>query len=169
MLNYLIISIFYIWIFFFIVRACSKLVFKPLTAHWFAIGVSASYLIGLLIVMSLHSLEDYKSGFQINESIFYYLAKSWLVALIPLNFLVLPFLYWWDKRLAMKEVDGEVTRIPENSFHAMAFSGGFIGAFIGQKVFHHKVSKKSFQIKHYIVCGLSLVLYLSLAYEFLRS
>jgi len=54
--------------------------------------------------------------------------------------------------------------IPENAFHALTFSGGYIGAWIGQARFHHKISKKSFQIKHYAVCLLSVGIYTLMAY-----
>lgn len=36
-------------------------------------------------------------------------------------------------------------RIPEKDLHTLEFLGGWIGAFLGQRFFKHKTSKKSFQ------------------------
>ena len=49
-------------------------------------------------------------------------------------------IYGIDKKRAKK---GE-WRIPEIQIHSMEILGGTIGAFIGQRVFHHKNKKKSF-------------------------
>jgi uncharacterized membrane protein YsdA (DUF1294 family) len=48
--------------------------------------------------------------------------------------------YGKDKRAAQK---GE-WRIPEIQLHTLELLGGTIGAFIGQKFFHHKNKKKSY-------------------------
>ena len=52
--------------------------------------------------------------------------------------------YWTDKRAAQKKT----WRIRENDLHMLEFMGGWIGAFVGQKVFHHKTSKKSYQLMY---------------------
>lgn len=49
--------------------------------------------------------------------------------------------YGVDKHAAVRKQ----WRIPENDLHTLEFLGGWIGAFIGQKFFHHKTAKKSFQ------------------------
>ncbi len=49
--------------------------------------------------------------------------------------------YGVDKRAAVRGA----WRVRENDLHLMEFLGGWIGAWLGQKVFHHKTSKKSFQ------------------------
>ena len=36
-------------------------------------------------------------------------------------------------------------RIPENQLHSLEFMGGWCGAIIGQKFFHHKSKKRSYQ------------------------
>ena len=36
-------------------------------------------------------------------------------------------------------------RISENNLHALEFLGGWAGALLGQKLFHHKSKKKSYQ------------------------
>ena len=42
-------------------------------------------------------------------------------------------------------------RIPENDLHVLEFLGGWIGAFIGQRFFNHKTSKKSFQAMYLLM------------------
>jgi uncharacterized membrane protein YsdA (DUF1294 family) len=37
-------------------------------------------------------------------------------------------------------------RTPENTLHALALFGGWPGALAGQRVFHHKTKKTSFQV-----------------------
>ncbi|MBE6452714.1 MAG: DUF1294 domain-containing protein [Alphaproteobacteria bacterium] len=49
--------------------------------------------------------------------------------------------YGVDKRAAKQ---GQ-WRISERDLHMLEFLGGWIGAFFGQKCFHHKTSKKSYQ------------------------
>ncbi len=54
--------------------------------------------------------------------------------------------YGIDKRAAVKGAGIKgAWRVRENDLHMMEFLGGWIGAWAGQKVFRHKVSKKSFQ------------------------
>lgn len=55
--------------------------------------------------------------------------------------------YGVDKRAAQKGS----WRIPEYDLHTLEFLGGWIGAFIGQKVFHHKSKKKSYQIMFWLM------------------
>jgi len=50
--------------------------------------------------------------------------------------------YGADKRAAQR---GD-WRIPEAYLHTLEFLGGWIGAFIAQKIFHHKTKKRSFQL-----------------------
>lgn len=49
--------------------------------------------------------------------------------------------YWFDKRAAQKHQ----WRVRENDLHMLEFLGGWIGALLGQNIFHHKTSKKSYQ------------------------
>lgn len=65
-------------------------------------------------------------------------AIVWYVALS----LVLFGLYGHDKRAAR---NGR-RRTPESSLHALALLGGWPGALVGQRVYHHKTRKSSFQI-----------------------
>ena len=145
------------------------MLFKPLTARWFSIGISASVILGHLLLLGIIHIGiiDLKAHTQdaLFELIIFYVLGTWLTSLVPLNLIVLPLLYWWDKRIASKESEDR-PRVPENAFHALTFSGGYIGAWIGQTRFHHKVSKKSFQIKHYAVCFVSIGVYILLGYCF---
>ena len=149
------------------------MVFKPLTARWFSIGISASVILGHLLLLGIIHIgiinNDLIADSQeaLLELFIFYALGTWLTSLVPLNLIVLPFLYWWDKKIASKESEGRA-RIPENAFHALTFSGGYIGAWIGQTRFRHKVSKKSFQIKHYVVCLLSIGIYALIAYLFYK-
>ena len=49
--------------------------------------------------------------------------------------------YGVDKRAAIKKQ----WRVAENDLHMLEFWGGWIGAWLAQKIFHHKTAKKSFQ------------------------
>ena len=49
--------------------------------------------------------------------------------------------YGVDKRAAIKHS----WRVPEVRLHALEFLGGWIGAFLAQKFFHHKSKKRSYQ------------------------
>lgn len=55
--------------------------------------------------------------------------------------------YGTDKRAA---INGS-WRIPETNLHTLEFLGGWIGAFIGQKIFHHKNKKKSYQVMFWLM------------------
>lgn len=57
------------------------------------------------------------------------------------------FAYWKDK-LAAK--NGQ-WRIPEKDLHWLELLGGWTGAFLGQKLLHHKNRKKSYQIIFWMV------------------
>lgn len=68
--------------------------------------------------------------------------------------------YGTDKRAAINGA----WRIPEADLHTLEFLGGWIGAFIGQKFFHHKNKKKSYQAMFWLM----LVLQGSAVYIILR-
>ncbi|MBP5215346.1 MAG: DUF1294 domain-containing protein [Alphaproteobacteria bacterium] len=55
--------------------------------------------------------------------------------------------YGVDKRAA---VNGQ-WRVPEANLHTLEFLGGWIGAFIAQKFFHHKNKKKSYQVMFWLM------------------
>ena len=68
--------------------------------------------------------------------------------------------YGADKRAAKRKT----WRIPEAYLHALEFLGGWIGAFIAQKIFHHKTKKKSYRIMFWLM----LVLQCAAVYIILR-
>ncbi|MBQ8482162.1 MAG: DUF1294 domain-containing protein [Alphaproteobacteria bacterium] len=69
--------------------------------------------------------------------------------------------YGVDKRAAVKGI----WRIPETDLHTLEFLGGWIGAFLGQKIFHHKNKKKSYQAMFWLMLVLqSVAIYIILSY-----
>lgn len=77
----------------------------------------------------------------------FWLGIWWLWAyLIAIN--VATFvLYGYDKAVA----GGEQTRVPERVLHLAELLGGTPAAFVGQRVFHHKTQKSSFQVKFWLI------------------
>ena len=68
-------------------------------------------------------------------------------------------LYGLDKWRAVRQE----ARIPERTLHVAAFVGGWPGAWLGQRVFHHKSHKLSFRIIFWLIVGCHLCfLFLSL-------
>jgi len=63
-------------------------------------------------------------------------------------------LYAKDKRAAIKER----WRIPEKILHLCELCCGWPGAWVGQRWFHHKISKGSFMWKYYVLLCLNLAL-----------
>ncbi|MBQ7304045.1 MAG: DUF1294 domain-containing protein [Alphaproteobacteria bacterium] len=78
--------------------------------------------------------------------------------LVSIN-LVTIIAYGVDKRAAKK---GN-WRVPEIRLHTLELLGGWIGAFIAQKIFRHKTKKKSFQAMFWLM----LVLQVSAIYYIL--
>ncbi|MBQ9271620.1 MAG: DUF1294 domain-containing protein [Alphaproteobacteria bacterium] len=69
--------------------------------------------------------------------------------------------YAADKRAAIRGT----WRVPEANLHTLEFLGGWIGAFVGQKIFRHKTKKKSYRIMFWLMLILQLVaVYLILHY-----
>jgi uncharacterized membrane protein YsdA (DUF1294 family) len=69
--------------------------------------------------------------------------------------------YGADKRAACR---GE-WRVPEAHLHALEFLGGWLGAFIGQKFFHHKSKKRSYRIMFWLMLFLqTIAVYIILRY-----
>jgi uncharacterized membrane protein YsdA (DUF1294 family) len=57
------------------------------------------------------------------------------------------FLYYADKRFAI----GHMQRISQKRLHLFALLGGFIGATFSMLLFRHKISKRSFLVKHLLI------------------
>lgn len=69
--------------------------------------------------------------------------------------------YGVDKKAAINKT----WRVPEKDLHTLEFLGGWIGAFVGQKFFKHKTSKKSFQTTYKMMIVLEFAaIYLLLKY-----
>ncbi|MFK7913835.1 MAG: DUF1294 domain-containing protein [Pseudomonadales bacterium] len=80
-----------------------------------------------------------------------------LGALAAANLLSAPLLYGWDK---WRAVAGHSSRrIPEAALHAVSLSGGALGAFVSARLFRHKTSKGSFQLRFWMTVPVSLGIY----------
>ena len=55
-------------------------------------------------------------------------------------------------------------RIPERTLHLLALLGGWPGAWIAQRLFHHKTRKLSFRVAFWLVVALHLALAGAAAY-----
>jgi len=62
-------------------------------------------------------------------------------------------IYGWDKLSARRSW----RRIPEKSLHLLALFGGWPGALLGQQVFRHKTSKRSFQWAYWAIVALNCI------------
>lgn len=62
------------------------------------------------------------------------------------------FMYWRDKRAAMR--DGQ--RVPENTLHVSDLLGGWPGALMAQQMFRHKTTKASFRVVFWMTVVLNL-------------
>jgi len=84
--------------------------------------------------------------------------------LLALNLLVVPLLYWIDKRHAnvnaiARQRKDRTSRIPEPAIHALTALGGAFGAFTSQQMFKHKRSKGSFQFVFLFTILTSMAIY----------
>lgn len=84
---------------------------------------------------------------------------AWLISITIVTF----FAYGYDKLIA----GSARFRMPENALLALAFVGGTVGALGGMAVFHHKTSKRGFQLKLVAVLVAQAAL-LALYYLYIR-
>lgn len=69
--------------------------------------------------------------------------------------------YGVDKRSAQR---GD-WRVSEAKLHSLEFLGGWVGAYIAQKIFHHKSKKRSYQVMFWLMLVLqSAAIYIILKY-----
>lgn len=68
--------------------------------------------------------------------------------------------YGWDKFQARRGG----WRIPEAKLHTLSLLGGWPGALAGQKFFHHKTIKSSFQLTFWGTVVLHIVIVISLLF-----
>jgi uncharacterized membrane protein YsdA (DUF1294 family) len=79
--------------------------------------------------------------------LFYYFRSDILIIyLIAVNLVTL-LIYGLDKYAAIRGWP----RAPEKFLHTLAFAGGSPAALIAQKFFHHKTSKRPFQIIYWLI------------------
>ena len=81
----------------------------------------------------------------------------WVAALSITAF----FIYGFDKAQAQRSG----LRVPEVILHLLSLLGGSPGAFVAMRVFHHKTSKRSFQVVFWLIVVVQLGI---LAYLLLR-
>lgn len=105
---------------------------RPLQRNRFFI-LNSALIIGLAYFIETHYFRT---------SVFSYKTLLLFVVfqLVTINFTTF-WAYWIDKRAARKRA----WRVSENNLHTLEFMGGWIGAYIAQKVFRHKSSKQSYQ------------------------
>lgn len=60
--------------------------------------------------------------------------------------------YFVDKRAAVRGA----WRVPERDLHTLEFLGGWIGAFFAQRIFRHKISKRSYQLTYKLMIIMEL-------------
>ena len=148
----IVVLLFY-WLLVFILRVFGS---KPLTARWIAIGVMIAYVIS---VVSLYLLANGDktplSEFDVTDRSAIGVA-IYCTMLLSINLAVMPFLYWVDKRKALKESE---TRIPEAALHFFAFVGGGVGAYASQHIFRHKTVKPSFRKVFWVSFVFSVIIY----------
>ncbi|MEN4053551.1 MULTISPECIES: DUF1294 domain-containing protein [Sulfurimonas] len=69
-------------------------------------------------------------------------------------------IYSYDKFISRY---GKKRRVSEKELHTFSIIGGFLGASLAMALFHHKIAKSSFLIKHIVILLLWIV---AIAYYF---
>ena len=89
-----------------------------------------------------------------------WLNLGWLWAyLIGINVATFA-LYGYDKNVA----GGDATRVPERILHLCELLGGTPAGFIGQRVFHHKTQKGSYQLRFWLIVAVQVLVIVALVY-----
>jgi uncharacterized membrane protein YsdA (DUF1294 family) len=111
-----------------------------------------------IMVLSAYITENYYFRVaEFSHQAFLIFVVYHLVCINAVTFLA----YGIDKRAA---VNG-TWRVPEIRLHTLEFLGGWIGAYIAQKVFRHKTKKRSFRIMFWLMLVLQLAaIYIILKY-----
>lgn len=133
-----------------------------LTVRWVVFGGLVAIALGAIIALPLIENGEVILGPSVLTKV--NAIPVALGYLIVLNLLVVPAMYWVDKRRAIinharHNPDIEIKRVPEFSMHFLTALGGAIGAFTSQQLFRHKRSKKSFQMMFFITILSSLIIY----------
>lgn len=77
----------------------------------------------------------------------------YLLVIIPLFSLISFTLYGLDKSKAQRNV----RRIPERVLLGWDLIGGWIGGYIAQRYFRHKIVKRSYQIRYWLCVIVNIV------------
>ena len=80
------------------------------------------------------------------------LLQATLVAYLVLT-LAAFLAYGWDKWRAKRSA----RRVPERTLHGLALLGGFVGAWLGMRVFRHKTQKPVFAVVLFLAAALHAV------------
>lgn len=84
-------------------------------------------------------------------------AIGWLPAALTLYYFILSgftfLIYGLDKLLALSEK----RRISEKTLQVLALFGGWPGAYLGQEVFRHKISKQVFRRTFFLLVFINLI------------
>jgi uncharacterized membrane protein YsdA (DUF1294 family) len=133
-----------------------------LTVRWVVFGALFAVTLGALIALPLiENGEDILGPSVLTKINAIPVALGFLIVL---NFMVVPCMYWVDKRRAIinharHNPKTAIRRVPEFSMHFLTALGGAIGAFTSQQIFRHKRSKKSFQMMFFITILSSMIIY----------
>ncbi len=118
--------------------------------YWTISGISFFISVGFLLWafsrIGLH-FDDWK----VYSLVLYFLAINFTVG----------FLYLYDKTIA----GTKITRVPEIILQTLALLGGSPMALLSQKLFHHKTSKKSFQIIYWLIVLVQIGIILVVVYN----
>jgi uncharacterized membrane protein YsdA (DUF1294 family) len=82
----------------------------------------------------------------------------WTTVYIGLLLVVSPICFvafGMDKRRAKKGS----RRISEKTLHLLELFGGWPGGFVGQRTFHHKTRKLSYQVVFWLIVGLHIAVF----------
>ena len=83
-----------------------------------------------------------------------------IVGYLAIAHLLTLFLYWQDKRRA----EANAWRTPESTLHLLELCGGWPAAFVAQRVFRHKISKRSYQAGFWFI----VVLHQFVSFDYLQ-
>jgi uncharacterized membrane protein YsdA (DUF1294 family)/cold shock CspA family protein len=71
------------------------------------------------------------------------------------------YLFRWDKRQA--QINGR--RVAEFQLHLWELMGGWPGSLLAQRLYRHKIRKRSYQVKYWLMVSLHVCLYLEMAWH----
>ncbi|NNC36395.1 MAG: DUF1294 domain-containing protein [Acidimicrobiales bacterium] len=133
-----------------------------LTIRWVLLGGLFAIAVGTLLALPLIEQGEFILGSSTLTKV--HAIPIAIGFLIVLNLLVVPSMYYLDKRRAIinhnaRDKKKMASRVPEFSMHFLTALGGAIGAFTSQQLFRHKRSKKSFQMIFFITLLSSMIIY----------